>query len=156
MKRQFPLIVFILVSFAGQIHAQNIWQKLALPENSSFSIQASPNSKLFLSMKNNLYVSTDEGDSWSIAGAPANFQIDSHGVFVRLKPNDTVMFHSTDEGKTWPADTIKQQIDVQFFSITKDAVYIFTYGPAVYGTINYGKSWGYHSVFFNGTDLEWV
>ncbi len=152
MKRHLLVILFAFAGFIGHIHAQNIWQKLTLPENSSFSIQASPNGKLFLSMKNNLYVSSDEGSSWNIVGAPANFQIDSLGVFISIKEH--IEKYSFDEGKTWQVDSNVPSY-LQFVVPTKDSIFIFTFehGPDGYASGDYGKHWLYTGVYFD--QLPW-
>jgi hypothetical protein len=121
MKRAFPVIVYLFV-FSLQAHAQVIWQKLNLPEAKISGIQASPNGKLFLMTPKNLYASTDEGDSWTIAGTPADFQIDSSGNFIFV--NQRKLFRSTDEGKSWEHDTLL--FNVQYFFPTKDSLYFFS------------------------------
>ncbi|MEP7235186.1 MAG: hypothetical protein ABI778_07810, partial [Ignavibacteriota bacterium] len=154
MKRQLPVIVIILVSFFGQVHAQVVWEKLSLPEAGPiYSVSESPSGRLYLSMTNHLYYSTDQANSWTSLGPSLSyFGIDSQDVFIKFTKSS--ISHSTDEGKRWEVDSISLGLDLQEIKITRDSIYFFTFGPCVFTTGNYGKTMN-QFWFYTGSDLRW-
>ena len=159
MKRQFPVIVFILISIIGQADAQVIWQKITVPPTKIVGLQSSPNGKLFLMISINstapprIYVSKTEGDPWFDESTyPAPFVIDSQGVLCAMK--DTNLFTSFDEGVTWQK-TPSTIYYPQFLVCTKDSLYVLSRTPTAYQTGDYGKTWDNLGYLGNGSDFDW-
>lgn len=140
---KYLFIIFLSTEF---LHAD--WESCIIGFNNDvYPALSQLNDKIFIGNSNDIYYSTNNGDSW----ATHNSWNKGIQIFTFANIGDSIFlgtsagcYFSPDNGKNWVPrnfgikDTI---ISVTSFVIDKDTIFISTYGGGIYKSTNFGESW---------------